>query len=63
MTELYRVLSKQRSVSLYEDQEDKIAELIDKGANKKILQILVRRGIDLALQEYEQAMNTNKEDK
>lgn len=55
MTELYRVLAKQRSVSLYQDQEEKISELIEKGASKKVLQILVRRGIDLAIKEYESA--------
>lgn len=49
-----RVLSKQRSISLYEDQEVKLSEL-QKNCPKKtgIVSEVIRRGVDLAIKELE----------
>jgi hypothetical protein len=49
MSELYRELAKQRSVSLYKDQEEKLKKL----NNNKLALNIIRKGIDLALKEYE----------
>lgn len=52
IADLKREISDQRSVSLYEDQEEKLKEMFNGDSNGKIPK-LIRFGVDLAIEEYE----------
>ena len=47
-----RDLAKQRSFSLYEDQYRKLEKIASEKSNKGIISDIVRRGVDLAIEEY-----------
>jgi|AntRauTorckE6833_2_1112554.scaffolds.fasta_scaffold00366_9 hypothetical protein len=50
--DLKREIASQRSVSLYEDQEEKLKEMFN-GDSKGKAPKLIRFGVDLAIEEYE----------
>lgn len=54
-----RELDKQRSVSLYKDQEEKLKKL----NNSKLALTLIRTGVDLAIKEFEEKYGFMYDDK
>ena len=55
LNKVTRELSKQRTVSLFKDQEDKIEELAKAGVKLQYAE-LIRAGVDLALAQIEKEL-------
>ena len=59
LNKITRELAKQRTVSLYKDQEEEIARLAEIGVKVQYTDI-VRLGVDLALKQLREELNQNK---
>lgn len=55
-----RDLGKQKSFSLYVDQYKELEKIASEKSNKGLMSDLVRRGVDLALEEYYRLLKETK---
>ena len=55
-----RDLGKQRSFSLYMDQYNELDKIASSKSNKGLISDIVRRGVDLAIEEYYRLLKETK---
>lgn len=56
-----RVIGRQKSFSLFEDQYYRLEEIAIEKNSRSFISDIVRRGVDLALEEYEKIVGECKE--